>query len=172
MWLLCHFGLVDSTMYLGVLPCKDRILLGPHFQDDLCSFTSLGEACCCVGKGITVRPIFLFVPTRIDTQIDADVTERIDSAGHLGEQGRVPITGAGHHLIDSHMLCVARQSGGAGSTFKGHLLAGGGNRVEVVIGPDRVKAERFGFLGNAGHHFVGLDRIGNARQVQAPALRN
>ena len=67
---------------------------------------------------------------------------------------------------------VASQGGGAGPAFKGHLLGGCGNGVEMIVEPDRVIAERFGFVCDASHSFVGFNRIGNVYQVHVPSLGN
>ena len=100
------------------------------------------------------------------------MTEHIDGAGHLGQQCGIAITVTGHHLPNSHALRIASQGGRANPAFKGHLLACDGNSVEMIVKPDRVKTQRFSFLSDAGHRFIGLYRIGDARQVHAPALRN
>ena len=68
------------------------------------------------------------------------MTERIDGTGHFGQQCRIAITIARDHLTQAHPPGIACQSGSARPAFEGHLLRGSGDRVEVVIEPDRVIA--------------------------------
>ena len=100
------------------------------------------------------------------------MAEHIDSAGHLGEKRGIAITVTGHYLAKAHALCIASQGSRTDPAFKGHFLAGDRNSVEMIVEPDRVKAQRFRFLCDAGHSFIGLYRVGNVRQVHTPALRN
>ena len=100
------------------------------------------------------------------------MTERIDGTGHFGKPRRMAIPLARDHLTQAHSTSIAGQSGSARPAFKGHLLGGCGNSVEVVVEPERVLAQYFGFLRDARHRLIRLRWVRYTGQVHAPSLRH
>ena len=100
------------------------------------------------------------------------MSERIDGTGHFCQQRGIAITIARDHLADAHALCITGKRGSACPAFKSYFLCWDGNRVEVVVEPDRVVAQRVGFLRHARHRLIRLGRVGNTHQVHKPSLRN
>src|SRR5256884_9984054 len=93
------------------------------------------------GIGVAVGTIFVLMPARAKATNEPAMTEYIDSAGHLCQQRGVAITVARHHLANAHAFGIASQGGRADPAFKGHFLCGRGNRMEMIVEPDRLKAE-------------------------------
>src|SRR5229473_5145554 len=172
MRLLHPFGLVDSPIDLVVFPFKCGFVLRPHRQNDLDCFVQTLQAFACSRIGIAICAVFVLEPARTDTKIEAAMAEYIHGAGYFCQERGIAIAITCHHLTNANAFRIASEGGGACPTFKGHLLRGGGNGMEMIVEPDRVKAQCFGFLCDAGHCFICLNRIGNAHQVHAPALRH
>src|SRR5260370_38238535 len=98
------------------------------------------------------------------------MTEYIDGAGHLCQECRVAITVTCYHLANANAFSIASQGGVACPAFKSDFLRRGRDSVEVVIEPDRVKAQRFCFECNARNALLGLNWVGNVHAGQAPSL--
>src|SRR5438094_245375 len=133
---LCPFGLVDGTSDLIVGPFKGGFVLRPHRQDDLNRLAQTTQALTCTRIGVAIATILVLVPTRSDTQFKTAMTEYIDSAGHLCKQRWIAIAVTGHDLTNAHTFRVASQGGDARPSFKGHLLDGWRDGMEVCVEHD------------------------------------
>src|SRR4051794_38157719 len=103
----------------------------------------------CPRIGVAISTIFVLIPARAKATNEPAMTEYIDGAGHLCQQRGVAITVACHHLANTHTFGIASQGGRADPAFKSHFLCGRGNRMEMIVEPDRVKAQSFRFLRDA-----------------------
>ncbi len=114
----------------------------------------------------------MLVPAGADAKVQAAMTERVDGAGHLCQQRRVAVAVTRHYLANTNALRIACKCSRTDPAFKGYFLCWYRNRVEMVVEPDRVKAQRFGFACDSCHGFIGLSRICYAYEVHAPPLGN
>src|SRR5215472_735116 len=108
MRLLHALGLVDRAVYPVVFALEMGLWLLPHGMNDLERFTQHAQALRRTGKGIAIGPIFMLIPARANTKVQAAMAEDIEGTGHFGEQGRISIAIAGHNRAYAHAFCIAR----------------------------------------------------------------
>src|SRR5687768_7208158 len=100
------------------------------------------------------------------------MTHHVYGRGHLGQERRLPVVVARHHLPDAHPLGVARQGSRDRPALEARLQLLRWHGMEVIVYPDRVKAELLRFPRVAGHMLVLVDGVGYVRQVEPPPLRH
>src|SRR4051794_17979067 len=91
---------VDRFVDVIVLTVELRIILGPHFVNDLDCFAELRHSHRRLDPFVAVSFPFDLVPTGAEACIEPTVAGDIDRRRDLGEEGWTAITVAGHHLPD------------------------------------------------------------------------
>src|ERR1051326_8504318 len=103
------FGLVDRPLNLVVGPFKAGLLLRPHGEDDLHRLAQSLQTFGRLRIRVTISTVFVLVPARPNTQVEATMTERIDGARHLGEKRGIAIAITRHYLTYTHAFRIACQ---------------------------------------------------------------
>ena len=162
--------LIDCAAHLVILSLKGRLFLLPHSVNHLQRFAQLAQSLRCIWKSIAIRSIFLLIPARTDTKVQATMAQHIKGAGHLRHQGRIAIAIAGHNLPHTDAFRIACQSRQRHPALKCHLLRGVGNRMKVINQPDCLKTCLIGGLSHICHRLISFNRIFNPYQTHRPAI--
>src|SRR5579883_1886128 len=80
---LYSLWLVDCTFDLEIVALKDRFFLRPHGANDLEGVAQLAQALGCIGIGVAVGPILMFIPAGADAKIQPSMAQHVDGTGHL-----------------------------------------------------------------------------------------
>src|SRR5579884_1230429 len=134
--LLHALWLVDRAVNLEILSLENGAVVVPHLEDDLYGIAKLAQARWPIGIVVAIGDELIFVPACANAEIQASVTEDIDCAGHLCQEGGIAIAIACDHLSDADTFGVASQRGGTGPAFEGDFLGRSRNGVEMVVEPD------------------------------------
>src|SRR5690348_8470321 len=164
-------GLIDRLVNRIVLAAERRIVFRPHLGDDLARLAEPAHAFACLGEAIAVRPPLMLVPARPQPAVEPSVAQHVYRGRHLGQQRRVAVAVAGHHLADVDPAGIAGKRCGDRPALEGGVEGGLWDRMEVIVDPDRVENLRLvSSLRHARHRLILLDGIDNLSEIHPPAL--
>ena len=119
---------------------------------------------------VAVGPVLVLVPAGPDPPVEPPAADDVDVGRDLGQQCRVAVRGAAHHLAEAHPAGPLAEGRQRGPALEHRLVRRDRDVVEVVVDPERVVAERLGQLRNLdGRGPLGLGAL-DAGQLGLPAL--
>ena len=118
-----------------------------HAGHDLKRILELREPSLAIRKPVAVRAPLLLFPARTQTEDRATVGDQVHRRDHLGQQGRVAVTGAGDYLSELDMRSLPRASA-VKVVYDSITISsvGSGVGMEVIEHPDRVEPKLVGAL--------------------------
>src|SRR6266540_2462696 len=119
-------------MNLIVGAFKDRFFLSRHRPDHLHSFAQAAHALRSSRIIVAIATVFVLVPARPKAEIEPTRRKHSDGAGHLCEQGRVPIPRTGDQLTDTYPLGITCQRRGSCPALERRFLRWAWNGMEVI----------------------------------------
>ena len=141
MWFLQRLWIAITAQHCVVLAVIGRLFLCPHRANYLDTLTQHRNTNFWLWKVIAVSATLIFVPTSTDAPVKSATRNHIKSGRYFRQQTWFAIQVATNHLSEPNRGCELTNCRHHSPTFKNCFVCRARNVVEMVVDPNRIKAE-------------------------------